>query len=309
MSTPTKSLRKHLKSGITGDVKRLSFMYLIVINTHTAVLKKTSFNSQTTAKVRSPPIPKLPQELVDIIASFLIYDTGTLIACSMTSFVWYKTVVPHLHYTLTTDDEAVSIDNQWPKRLEISHNKPLHELLPHVGKICIRKPTLEFTPELLSKPTSSYFSAFRNVQELEIDRLQISKFMPWIEGYFENFTQTLRSLALSYPGGSSRQILYFVGLFPHLQDLKLCNLLCVQERGAADSTPKPAHRLPLRGRLTLSFVKEPFLKDMIKLLGGLRFRYMELFTVHNGTLLLEACAETLETLRLYPADTHGECLP
>ena len=33
---------------------------------------------------------------------------------------------------------------------------------------------------------------------------------------------------------------------------------------------------------------------------------MDLFFVHGMRLLLDACAETLETLRLYPNDPRGE---
>lgn len=48
------------------------------------------------------------------------------------------------------------------------------------------------------------------------------------------------------------------------------------------------------------------MKDMIDLFGGIRFRHMKLYNVHEMRLLLEACAETLETLSVYPTDPHGE---
>lgn len=48
------------------------------------------------------------------------------------------------------------------------------------------------------------------------------------------------------------------------------------------------------------------MKEMITLYGGLRFRYMDLFRVKCVRLLLDACVETLETLRLYPTDPYGE---
>jgi hypothetical protein len=58
--------------------------------------------------------------------------------------------------------------------------------------------------------------------------------------------------------------------------------------------------------LTLTcFSMESLVKDMITLFGGLRFRYMDLFMVRCVGLLLDACAETLETLRLYPTDPYG----
>ena len=54
------------------------------------------------------------------------------------------------------------------------------------------------------------------------------------------------------------------------------------------------------------FTRVGILEDMIGLFGGLRFRGMDLFFVHGMRLLLDACAETLETLKLYPNDPRGE---
>ena len=48
------------------------------------------------------------------------------------------------------------------------------------------------------------------------------------------------------------------------------------------------------------------MKDMITFFGGLRFRYLDLFGVKCVRLLLGACADTLEGLRLYPTDPYGE---
>ena len=39
---------------------------------------------------------------------------------------------------------------------------------------------------------------------------------------------------------------------------------------------------------------------------GLCFRHMDLFRVKCVWVLLQACRETLETLKLYPSDPHGE---
>ena len=72
-----------------------------------------------------------------------------------------------------------------------------------------------------------------------------------------------------------------------------------------DTTFIPLSIPPLRGRLTLvCFAGKKFVKAMIALFGGLHFRHMDLFEVRGAQLLLDACAETLETLRLYPT---GDC--
>ena len=102
--------------------------------------------------------------------------------------------------------------------------------------------------------------------------------------------------------------MYFVGLFPNLQDLKLnYRFPKNEEESTADATLIPLSIPPLRGRLTLTcFARTNLVEDIITLFGGLRFCYMDLFRVDCARLLLGACAETLEMLRLYPTDPYGE---
>ena len=152
-----------------------------------------------------------------------------------------------------------------------------------------------------------------DLQELGIDYLQVSNFFPTIQQCFGRFSPTLRSLALKGPTGSCRQILYFIGLFPNLQDLKLHSFLPIDGQGnIADAALIPLSTPPLQGRLTLAwFMRVNLVEDMIALFGGLRFRYMDLYRVDPlemkcVPLLLDACAETLETLRLHPSDPCGE---
>jgi hypothetical protein len=52
--------------------------------------------------------------------------------------------------------------------------------------------------------------------------------------------------------------------------------------------------------------KVGLLEVMIDLFGGVQFRYMNIYDVRGMRLLLDACTKTLEILRLYPTDTHGE---
>ena len=75
----------------------------------------------------------------------------------------------------------------------------------------------------------------------------------------------------------------------------------------ADATLVPLSIPPLQGRLILTcLTREKLVREMIVLFGGLRFSYMDIFRVKCAQLLLDACAETLETLRLYPVDEYGE---
>ena len=245
-----------------------------------------------------------------MILSYLIYDTPSLLACSLTCCSWYTTVAPRLHHSLTTDNHMFHLHGSrylWPKPLRKSYNLGL---LPLVKRFRIRlgEDGNEFTPAWLGWRTLRYFSVLTNLQELGIDNLQIPAFMPDIQRWFGHFSPTLRFLALKEPKGSCRQILYFIGLFPNLQDLKLNYPLPADEKeSTADATLTPLSVPPLRGCLTLTcFTRQKLVKDMIALFGGLRFCRMDLFRVNCVRLLLDECADTLETLRLYPTEPYGE---
>ena len=259
--------------------------------------------------LRPSQIARLPQELVELIISYFIHDTPALLACSMTCYSWYIAAVSHLHHTLTTDvGPSISRKHMWPRPLRNSYNLGL---LPLVKRFRFRTRYNPFTPEKLDRSTLRYFSALTNLQELGIDDLQVPSFMPNIQRYFGHFIPTLRFLALREPGGSSREILYFIGFFPNLQDLKICYDFPVEGwEDAAGADLVPLSVPPLCGRLTLTCsTKEKLVEDMIAFFGGLRFRYVDLFRVKCARLLLGACADSLEGLRLYPADPYGEEFP
>ena len=66
-------------------------------------------------------------------------------------------------------------------------------------------------------------------------------------------------------------------------------------------TPRTPIQGSLRGKLTLSGFKDPrLLEGIIATFGGMRFTVMDLDDVVGTQLLLDACSETLQTLRLYP---------
>lgn len=220
----------------------------------------------------------------------------------MTCRPWYTLTLPYLHYYLTTHERA-GTNYKWPKPLWRSFRLGL---LPIFKQLCIRDIT--FTPEKIGIFTLYYFSKLKSLQELGIDRLDLPAFIPQVKRYFEHFAISLRFLALKDPKGSSRQILYFIGFFPNLQDLNICYSYTTKEEDTtADPTPNPSHKPPLCGRLTLRcFAREKLVQGMITHFGGLRFRFMELFEVACAKLLLDACAKTLETLRLDATDSYGE---
>ena len=263
----------------------------------------------------SSPITKLPQDVVEVIISYLIYNMPSLLACSLTCFSWYIAAVPHLHHALTTDRDHIhhvgpGTKRKWPGPLKRSYELGLLPLVKQFRIRLEREGHTIFTPAWLDRRTLRYFSALTNLQELGIDYLDVSSFMPTIQQCFGHLSPTLRLLALKDPRGSCQQVLYLIGLFPNLQDLKLRGLYYrheEEEEDMADAMLVPPSVPPLRGSLTLIyFGRKKLMKGMITLFGGLRFRHLDLFEVGYVQLLLDACTETLETLRLYPTDGYCE---
>jgi len=245
-----------------------------------------------------------------MIIVHLIYDTCSLLACSLTCYSWYLVSVPHLHHTLVTRS------NQWSYRPKYAWTRSLRNanklgLHPLVKKFQVLRADIGdgLSSRQFNHCSLRQFSALANVQELEIGDLDIPSFLPRIRRYFRNFFLTVRSLGLIAPKGSHRQIIFFIGQFEYLEDLTLLDgtLDCWVSEPTDDPTLIPPFTPPLRGQLVMMrFRRAGFSKDMVDLLGGIRFRYVDLFDADGMQLLLSACTKTLETLRLYPTDPCGK---
>ena len=266
--------------------------------------------SPETHTTRSSPNIRIPLEIVEMITTHLIYDTRSLLACSLTCFSWYIAAVTHLYHTFTIQTYSypwsMSRGGMWPRPLLHLHKLGL---IPLVKKLHIHHESpfgamSGYFPETFHRHDLHQLLALANLQELGIEHLNISEFILRFRRYFGHFLPMLRSLALREPKCSRRQIIYFIGLFQHLEDLKLVFSTRFgpnfQEESANKPTLAPSFTPPLRGRLTMRFSEEvELLKDMISLFDGLRFHYMDLNCVDGEWLLLDACAGTLETLWLY----------
>ena len=268
--------------------------------------------SPETSPAHISPATRLPLEVVEKIIAYLAYDKRSLRARTLTCYSWYIAAVPHLHRTLTVDINGWSGGkSQWPNPILYMH---MLGLFPLVKEFRVRGGlSAEYSPKLFNCCILRRFSALSNVQVLNIDHLEIPKFIPRIRRYFRNFLPTVQSLILREPKGSPRKIVYFIGIFQHLQDLELLyDSFGPWERWgepADDPTLVPAFAPPLRGWLEMTHVRVTgLLKDMIDLFGGLRFLYARLYDVDRMRLLLEACAKTLEVVVLDPTDPHGEQL-
>ena len=243
-----------------------------------------------------------------MIIVYLIYDTRCLRTCTMTCYSWYIVAAPHLHRTLTIETHSRGQNSGWPDPLRCMH---VLGLLPLVKRLWVHgcnDSSVGLSPMLFGSHTLRQFSALTNVQELEVEYLDIPNFIPQIRRYFKHFLPTLTSLGLREPRGSDRQIVYFIGLFQHLQDLKLIySGVNLGEEPIDDPTLVPPFVPPLRGRLVMMrFKKVGILKDIIALFGGIRFCRMRFFDVDGMPLLLDAAAETLEVLVMQPDDPRSE---
>ena len=223
---------------------------------------------------------------------------------ALTCYSWYIAAAPHLHPTL-----QIAIDDFPGPRRSRPPIRRMHRLgfLPLVKTVQIRGSLDDFSPNRFNHRFLCRFLELTNVQRLDIDGLDIPSFMPTIQKYFGSFLPTLRSLYLRRPKGSKRQIIFFIGMFQHLDNL---SLYCSRPREIGpeeDLTPIPHFAPPLRGRLAVwHWTETGLLRDMVRFFGGIRFSAMSLCDVPGSRYLLRACANTLRVLRLHLFDRVGE---
>ena len=257
---------------------------------------------------------RVPYDIVEIIIAQLIHDVKTLKACSLACRSWNIVTIPYLQHTLTLRSDAPSHTGDALKppsaRDKLRPLSRLHGLglMPRVKEIRIEQwcgTGSWFVPQAFGRSDLRYFSAFTNVHTLKFRGVEINRFTPRIERYFKHFSPTLRSITLFNPFCTPRQLSHFLSLFSNLDDVEIW-----YGRGCLSNTPTSDTELvslsvpSLRGRLALrEFRWVETWTDLITLCGGLRFRHMDLSGSTNCTpVLLEACAKTLETLRIKVAD-------
>ena len=271
------------------------------------LIRQIWHRSRATIAQRVPVPPSIPQEIAEIIVAHLIYDKNSLIASSLTCRSFYIASTPHLHYTRVLEDGKGR--RAWPKPLQ----KPSKlGLLPLVKRLELRWTFTSAwrtgTPKFLfDHYVLCQFSGPTNVRELEMEDLDVPALMPKIQKYFGHLLPRLQSLSLSKAKGSNRQIIFFIGLFQRLEDLTVLGIAYDprRRRPFEDQTLTPPSTPPLRGRLVVR--KRPyFLEEMIKLFGGIQFRYMSVCSAGEPQLLLNACTETLEAVKLCSFDFCSE---
>ena len=165
-----------------------------------------------------------------------------------------------------------------------------------------------FRPPSFSDCNLRYFSAFASVHTLRLQYLEADHFIPGIERYFGHLSSTLRSIRLEDPRCAAQHLTYFLSLFPNLDNVEILHWTYLWVPTILETELVPFSTPKLRGRLALYFFDRPDVwKHFITSFNGLRFRYMDFFGSGScAPILLEACTETLETLRFTAKYNYGE---
>ena len=244
----------------------------------------------------------LPQELVEMIMTHVLLDTPTLKACSATCGSWYIAALPHLHYTPTL---LQSTPYSARRCLESVRKLGKMQLLPLVTRLRVFLNCHTGAPpsSIINPRSPAYFSALTKVQGLTVGELDFHEFSLQMELCFGRFAPKLRSLALDHPKGVRRDLLCFIGWFPNLDNSKLRSNGTDEE--IPGHSPVPQSARSMRRCLTLRSFGEGFSRDLSKLCGGLRFHSVDLVGEEGARLLLDACAETLATFRVFYIEPVG----
>ena len=244
---------------------------------------------------------RVPYEVVEIIIAHLTHDVNALKACSLTCRSWHIVAVPHIQHTLILGRGV------HPSRLRPLRTLHALGLMHFVKEIRVEQwgsVNSWFVPQEFSPRDLQYFSSFANVHTLKLQNMEIDRFIAGIQRYFGHFSPTLRSITLYDPCCIPRRLTYFLSLFPNLDDVEILRNSAPTSYGIIpDAELVPFSAPKLRGRLTLyDFGWIETWTYMITSYGGLRFRHMDLRgSTRCVPTLLEACADTLETLQLYTA--------
>ena len=256
----------------------------------------------------------LPQEIVDHIISMLGNDLKLLKACSLTCKAMFASTRPLIHrkirltweqnwevLTLREKQRYIRGDRQGIA-FKVLSGMAAHGLLPYGRQLFINI-NKNFTPANL-QPFNGHFQRFDRIQELSIYWLHTPEFLEQFDTYFANFVPTLRSLHLDTPTGDTRDIMDFIGRFPHLDDLafKMSPENSHGWRTWKSASPHIVKNIPpFRGRLKLCGISEWYgyiLQQLISLPGKRRFRFVDFrrcpFEVEQ--LVVDACSGTIETL-------------
>lgn len=150
------------------------------------------------------------------------------------------------------------------------------------------------------------FPSFANVHTLKLQELDVIFLCKQrIENQLKRFPPTLRSVVMTNPRCTPRHLSHFLPLFPNLDDVEIRNSYThVPNLNIDDTELVPFSGPKLGGRLVLfNFGWVETWAHLISSCGNPWFRHLDIrMSVSCAPVLLETCAETLETLRLHTSD-------
>jgi len=274
---------------------------MIIWNLGKAKIDRLLRNAPPTTLNARESDPRFPYDIMEMIMAHLDHSHDALKACSLTCYSWYTAAVPHLHHTLILRDRS---DKSRAKLKPLSklHELGLTSVVREIRVVECRK--FWFIPQAFSSSDLRHFSAFVNVQDLTLDWINIPHFIPGIERYFGHLAPVLRSIVLHYPYCTPRQLSHFLSLFSNLENVYIHSPGHSSNASVPDTELVPFSPPRFGGRLKLfNFRWVETWTDLITSCGGLRFRHMDLHLVRDCVpVLLEACVETLKTLRFHVTD-------
>jgi hypothetical protein len=206
---------------------------------HDALLSATSF-SPTHFEMTTP---YLPPELVEHIIDMLVGDRQSLLSCSLASVNWVHRSRHHLFASIRLH----SLSN-----LQSWFSTGLGPCSHHVRTLHLVQDEFKWiTPETLEK-TQSGLSSFYNVKSLSITNLNLATYdegsLARFFGHFSNLT----SLSVEKFTGHPDALVYFICMFPELDNLKIDSLTMVK---TAKAFPSPTVTPRFRGKFSLSNLK------------------------------------------------------
>ena len=190
-------------------------------------------------------VPYLPLEIVEEIIDMLVGDTNTLLLCSLVSISWVHRSRRHLFADIKL--HSLSDLTLWFKTgLGASSN--------HVRTLNLAQgdEVKWITPDSLAKVPND-FTSFRNVKSLALTGLDLTNFDEYsLIRSFGHFSENLTSLSVKGMIVHPDALLFFVCMFPKLDNLKL-DYLAMGNATIPYRTPSVIPRF--RGKLALSNIK------------------------------------------------------
>lgn len=255
-------------------------------------VKRARFGMSRTRSVR------LPQEIVDYIVDYISDDRPTLFACTHLSRTWCISARTHLYRTFTVSDSTGFNIVDDLRKIGVIH------LVHRV--VATRK--VNQADFLLPHKAMTRLNAFTYLQELDLKYLDVGELGLGLHEHCGILKSTIRTLALRYPTGSIKRIVYFISLFSQLENLTVDSI----NKVAADDSQVPVieNSPPLTGRLMLSGISDQeFICDLVSMPKGIRFRTVDLRFCREVQEIIDGCAGTMERLIWYSSDFLGAYNP